>query len=164
MAIWNERIRSKRLEKGITLAQVADTLGVTEATAQRYESGSIKSVPYEYMCAYGKLFNCSPAYLMGWEPEIDYIVKTDSDQKNDIETYQKCSSHSKEKRLESRLLAYFNSLSDLGKKKALDNIEDLAKIYSAKDIIPNAANKRTDIEVPEDTDTSDDDIMDDENF
>lgn len=67
MAIWNERIRAKRAEKGITLAQVADKLGVTEATAQRYESGNIKNVPYEHMCAYGELFNCSPAYLMGWE-------------------------------------------------------------------------------------------------
>lgn len=67
MAIWNERIRSKRLQKGITLAQIADKLGVTEATAQRYESGSIKNIPYEHMCAYGEILGCSPAYLMGWE-------------------------------------------------------------------------------------------------
>lgn len=67
MPIWNERIRSKRQEKGITLAQIADKLGVTEATAQRYESGNIKSVPYDHMCAYGEILGCSPAYLMGWE-------------------------------------------------------------------------------------------------
>lgn len=71
MAIWNERIKQKRLEKGITLAQVAEALNVTEATAQRYESGSIKSVPYEHMCTYAKLFNCSPQYLMGWDDDID---------------------------------------------------------------------------------------------
>ncbi len=74
MAIWNERIRKKRLEKGITLAQIADKLGVTEATAQRYESGSIKSVPYEHMCAYGELLGCSPAYLMGWITNSDSIL------------------------------------------------------------------------------------------
>ena len=67
MSIWNDRIHERRIEKGITLAQVAEKLGVTEATAQRYECGSIKSIPYECMCAYGELFNCSPAYLMGWE-------------------------------------------------------------------------------------------------
>lgn len=66
MAIWNERIRNKRQEKGITLAQIADKLGVTEATAQRYESGNIKSIPYEHMCSYGEILGCSPAYLMGW--------------------------------------------------------------------------------------------------
>lgn len=74
MAIWNERIRKKRLEQGITLAQVADKLGVTEATAQRYESGNIKSVPYEHMCAYGELLGCSPAYLMGWITDNDTII------------------------------------------------------------------------------------------
>lgn len=74
MAIWNERIRKKRLEKGITLAQIADKLGVTEATAQRYESGSIKSVPYEHMCAYGEILGCSPAYLMGWVTNTDSIL------------------------------------------------------------------------------------------
>ncbi len=82
MAIWNERIRKKRLEKGITLAQIADKLGVTEATAQRYESGIIKNVPYEHMCAYGEILGCSPAYLMGWvsntnaDSIIDYFDDT----------------------------------------------------------------------------------------
>lgn len=79
MAIWNERIRSKRLQKGITLAQIADKLGVTEATAQRYESGSIKNVPYEHMCAYGEILGCSPAYLMGWEEYEDpRIIERDA--------------------------------------------------------------------------------------
>lgn len=70
MPIWNERIRQMRLEKGITLSQIAERLGVTEATAQRYECGSIKTIPYEHMCAYGEILNCSPAYLMGWENGI----------------------------------------------------------------------------------------------
>lgn len=69
MSIWNERIHERRIEKGLTLAQVAEKLGVAEATAQRYECGSIKSIPYECMCAYGEILNCSPAYLMGWEDE-----------------------------------------------------------------------------------------------
>ncbi|WP_286080667.1 LexA family protein [Parablautia intestinalis] len=74
MPIWNERIHEKRIEKGITLAQVADRLGVTEATAQRYERGNIKSIPYEHMCAYGEILNCSPAYLMGWENNSSVAV------------------------------------------------------------------------------------------
>ncbi len=81
MAIWNERIRKKRLERGITLAKIADTLNVTEATAQRYESGSIKNVPYEHMCTYAKLLGCTPQYLMGWVDDngdslIDYYDDT----------------------------------------------------------------------------------------
>lgn len=82
MAIWNERIRSKRQEKGITLAQIADKLGVTEATVQRYESGNIKSVPYEYMCAYGEILGCSPAYLMGWEEASPSTIAAHKDGDN----------------------------------------------------------------------------------
>lgn len=74
MAIWNERIHERRTEKGITLAQVADRLGVTEATAQRYERGNIKNIPYEHMCAYGEMLHCSPAYLMGWEESSSEAV------------------------------------------------------------------------------------------
>lgn len=70
LPIWNERIHERRIEKGITLAQVAEMLGVTEATAQRYECGNIKNIPYEQMCAYGEILNCSPAYLMGWEKDL----------------------------------------------------------------------------------------------
>lgn len=81
MAIWNERIRKKRLERGITLAKIADTLNVAEATAQRYESGSIKNIPYEHMCTYAKLFGCTPQYLVGWVDDngdslIDYYDDT----------------------------------------------------------------------------------------
>lgn len=79
MPIWNERIHEKRIEKGITLAQIADRLGVTEATAQRYERGNIKSIPYEHMCAYGEILNCSPAYLMGWDEEDPTIQNRDAD-------------------------------------------------------------------------------------
>jgi len=69
MAIWNDRIHDKRLEKNITLAQIAEKLGVTEATAQRYERGGIKSIPYEHILAYGEILNVPPSYLMGWDSE-----------------------------------------------------------------------------------------------
>ncbi len=37
-----ERVKELRLDKGYTLRQVADTVGVSEATMQRYENGKIK--------------------------------------------------------------------------------------------------------------------------
>lgn len=70
MAIWNDRIRELRKKKNITLKEVAEYIESTEATAQRYESGNgIKNIPYEMIIKYSELFNCSPAYIMGWEDE-----------------------------------------------------------------------------------------------
>lgn len=65
--IWNERIKTLRLLNRMTLKEIAACLGVTEATAQRYESNGIKTIPYDAIIEYAKIFGCSPQYIMGWE-------------------------------------------------------------------------------------------------
>ena len=40
-------LKAKRKELGLTLAQIAEKIGVTEATVQRWESGNIKSLRHE---------------------------------------------------------------------------------------------------------------------
>lgn len=70
-----ERIRSKRLEKGMTLLEVANLLGVKEATVQRYESGEIKNLKQKTIAHLAEIFNTSPAFLMGWEKNLE----TDTD-------------------------------------------------------------------------------------
>ena len=44
MATLQERIKERRLASGFTLLEVAEMLGVKEATMQRYESGEIKNM------------------------------------------------------------------------------------------------------------------------
>ena len=63
MAIYNDRIHKMRVQKGLVLKDVANYLGVTEATMQRYESGKgIKSIPYETIIKIAKFLECTPAY------------------------------------------------------------------------------------------------------
>ena len=68
----HERIKKCRLECGMTLLEVANALGVREATAQRYESGEIKNLKQATVLEMAKIFNCSPSNLMGWENESSY--------------------------------------------------------------------------------------------
>lgn len=141
MAIWNERIHERRLEKGITLAQVAEKLGVTEATAQRYECGNIKSIPYEYMCAYGEILNCSPCYLMGWEDKEPPKEET------------------------PKIMQYYEMLNDIGKHKATERVKELTEVpryVKGDSTYVNAAHAidgATEEEIQHD-----EDIMNDENF
>jgi len=62
---------------GYTLLEVAQKLGITEATMQRYESGEIRNIKHETIVNLADIYGVAPAYLMGWEvvgAAIDEIV------------------------------------------------------------------------------------------
>lgn len=67
MGILNDRIKEMRTKRGLTLAYVAEQLGIKEATMQRYESGEIKNIKHETITKLAEIFDCTPSYLMGWE-------------------------------------------------------------------------------------------------
>ena len=62
----SKRLKELRQENGMTLLQVANYLGVTESTAQRYESGAIENLKYETIVKLSNLYKVHPSYLMGW--------------------------------------------------------------------------------------------------
>lgn len=65
-----ERIKERRLHLNLTLLDVAERLGVREATVQRYESGEIKNIKHETIGKLAAILECSPSYLMGWQDEV----------------------------------------------------------------------------------------------
>ena len=68
MSELNDRIKEMRLKCDLTLLEVAERIGVKEATVQRYESGAIKNIKYETVCKLAEVFGCDPGRLMGWSP------------------------------------------------------------------------------------------------
>lgn len=60
-----ERIREIRELRNLTLKEVAESLGKTEATVQRYESGNI-NIKNDTLAEIANILDVSPAYLMGW--------------------------------------------------------------------------------------------------
>lgn len=60
-------LKRRRKELGLTLMQIAEQMGVAEATVQRWESGNIKSVRYDKIDKLAEVLKVSPAVLMGWE-------------------------------------------------------------------------------------------------
>lgn len=60
-------LKRRRKELGLTLLQVAEAMGVSEATVQRWESGSIKSVRYDKIDKLAKVLKVEPAEIMGWD-------------------------------------------------------------------------------------------------
>ena len=64
-----ERIRALRLEKGLTLEQVADVVGVGKSTVRKWETGMIANMRRDKIGDLAKALGTTPAYLMGWEEE-----------------------------------------------------------------------------------------------
>lgn len=64
-------LKQRRQELGLTLLQIAEMVGVTEATVQRWESGNIKNVRLEKVGKLAEILQVSPAALMGWAEPVE---------------------------------------------------------------------------------------------
>lgn len=62
-----ERIKKLRKEKKLTLDDLAEKLNTTRQTIFKYESDIITNIPSDKIEMMAKIFNVSPAYIMGWE-------------------------------------------------------------------------------------------------
>jgi Predicted transcriptional regulators len=69
-----ERIRSRRLELGMSYQDLADKTGMSKSTLQRYETGFIKNIPLSKVEALAQALQVSPEYLMGWKVKADSPV------------------------------------------------------------------------------------------
>ena len=63
----NEVIRMRRKELKMTLKEVANAVGVSEATVSRWESGDIKNMRRDKIAAIARVLDVPPAVLMDWE-------------------------------------------------------------------------------------------------
>lgn len=107
MPFMKDRLKSRRVDMGLTLQEVADAIGVEKPTVQRYESGKIKKIDTITVEMLAKAVRCDPAYLMGWSeaPCAFSKVKVSSDTECLVDNYK--------------------ALNDEGRRKLLDYSKDL---------------------------------------
>lgn len=136
MATIGDNIKKRREELGMTQEELAKILGYkSKSTINKIEMG-INDITQSKVVAFADALKTTPAYLMGWKSTNTDPVMTLSNGSQIVIEYMKPTyeiEFQENKRTQQqieRLLSYFTSLNDIGRKKALDNIEDLAKIYS----------------------------------
>lgn len=136
MATIGDNIKKRREELGMTQEELAKILGYkSKSTINKIEMG-INDITQSKVVAFADALKTTPAYLMGWKSTSTDPVMTLSNGSQIVIEYMKPTyeiEFQENKRTQQqieRLLSYFTSLNDIGRKKALDNIEDLAKIYS----------------------------------
>ncbi len=61
-----QRIKKLRKEKGLTLEQVANIVGVGKSTVRKWETGMIANMKRDKIAALANALGTTPAFLMGW--------------------------------------------------------------------------------------------------
>ena len=71
MSKTGEQIKKRRKQLGMSADELAEKLGVSRSTIFRYEKGDIDKVPAEYAKPLADALCTTPAYLMGWEDNLE---------------------------------------------------------------------------------------------
>lgn len=146
-----QKIYNLRIQKGLTLEELGNMVGVGKSTVRKWENGMIANMKRDKILKVSEALDTTPAYLMGWEEK-------------------------QEKEESPKIMQYYELLNDTGKHEAAKRVEELThlpkymkegegkdntvefseELTSTKDyLIPNAAHRRTDIDtvdIPEDVD------------
>lgn len=115
----------------------------------------------------GMALNVSEAWLMGFDVPISRTISNEDignafANDNLFEVINNISALSPQ---EKNHFTNYLQLLEINRKKADDYVEQLLSIQQMDaELQLNAAHARTDIDIPDGIDTTDDDIMDDENF
>lgn len=157
-----QKIKTLREEKGMTLEELGNKVGVGKSTVRKWETGMIANMRRDKIAKVASALETSPAYLMGWEP----IDSNFSGKEAPKEIYDKSkNSVSKFHREHKELLDIYEKLSSSNQKRVFTYSKNLLMNQQMEEeLTVQAAHERTDIEVTDEMRQHDDDIMDDENF
>lgn len=66
MSSFAERLAALRAEKGMTLEEIGNAIGVSRGTVNKYEHGMITNIPPDRVHKIARIFGVTRPYLMGW--------------------------------------------------------------------------------------------------
>lgn len=69
----NNLIKRKRQEKGLTMKELADMVGVSEGTISRWESGEISNIKRKNAASLAKILDVKPAQILGLNDSVEYV-------------------------------------------------------------------------------------------
>ena len=66
-------LKSRRLELGLTLNDVAERVGVAVSTVSRWEQGDIKNMKRNRVAKYAEALQIDPSVIMGWRWDLHWV-------------------------------------------------------------------------------------------
>lgn len=65
-----QKLKERRKELGLTMLEIAQKIGVSEATVSRWESGDIANMKRDKIVALSNALQVNPSFIMGWEDNL----------------------------------------------------------------------------------------------
>lgn len=65
MKTMAQHIRQKRLENNLTMEQLAEKIGVSRSTINKWEKAQVQDIKRPYIRKMAEIFHCDPKWLMG---------------------------------------------------------------------------------------------------
>jgi repressor LexA len=72
-----QKIYDLRIQKGLTLEELGNMVGVGKSTVRKWENGMIANMKRDKILKVSEALDTTPAYLMGWEEE-EKIISLDN--------------------------------------------------------------------------------------
>lgn len=122
-----ERIKELRTQKGMTLEELGNKVGVGKSTVRKWETGVISNIKTDKIARLSDALNVSPLALIGWEDELKF-----DNMRIDIisNEYQYLSDVAKDSYTE--ILTCLKLLNDDGAKEALKRVSELTELKRYK--------------------------------
>lgn len=138
-------LADRRKELGLTMKQVAEAVGVSEATVSRWESGQIANMRRDRIGTYAKVLQVRPTFIMTGEPESPETQKTPALNKKDERDIAKTLGQLKETlENEEGLMFDGNPMTDEAKESILAAMEvglQMAKLKNKEKYTPKKYRK-----------------------
>jgi transcriptional regulator with XRE-family HTH domain len=115
----SEKIKMLRTQKGYTLEQVAQIVGVGKSTVRKWEVGIIENMRRDKIALLAQALGTTPAYLMGWvEEESPRDTTITEGEKAILEAYRSLPEAARDKL--TQLLVRFRALDPSEQEHYLD--------------------------------------------
>ena len=93
MSLMGDRISQKRKEKGMTMEELGNALGLQASAINKYEKGLVENIKRPVIKEMARVLECDPVWLMGFDvedikPAADYAINLTEDEQLLIEAYR----------------------------------------------------------------------------
>lgn len=95
-----QKIYNLRIQKGLTLEELGNMVGVGKSTVRKWENGMIANMKRDKILKVSEVLDTTPAYLMGWKEDP---IQNES----------------------PKIMQYYEQLNDIGKQEAEKRVEEL---------------------------------------